>query len=152
MRQLHPRETLALKTAFRLLCDQVGGVDAAAMALSYPKSHLSDAASPHHPDRSPRVDHVAELEALGGEPLVTATLARLAGHELRPREDALAGCARGSLLAVVAEAGGALRQVAEAMADGAICGAERAALAAQLDSLARAVSAAQSALAAEGRK
>lgn len=142
----HPRDLMALKTHFGTLVHRIGGFDAAEAALRYRKGHLSAAASVEHPDRSPRADHIAELELMTGEPLITAALAGLAGYELQRRGTG-AGTAEASMLGLVAQAGETMRQVAEALADSAICEAERVALLAQLDRLGRSLALARAGLA-----
>jgi hypothetical protein len=123
-----------LKTAFRALIDAVGGFDPASLVLKFPVSKLSEAASLHRMDRAPRIDHVAVLEALVGEPLVTAQLARLSGHALLPQQAAPAAPA--PLLARVLREAGELGGVtAETLADGRVTQAERDALVAGLDEL-----------------
>ena len=151
--QHHPRDLVALKTAFRLLIDAVGGMEAAHCVTGYPTSRLSEAASPHHADRWPRLDHVAELEAVAGRPIVTAVLAHLAGQALQPQRSA-PGSAGQVLVGVVKQAGSVVSTAAEAMSDGNITGRERSALREQLARLAADVDRAQAVLAAlapEGR-
>jgi hypothetical protein len=144
--QHHPRDLVALKTAFRLLIDAVGGLEAAHAVTGYPVSRLSEAASPNHADRWPRLDHVAELEAVAGRPLVTAVLAQLAGCTLdaAPRQPGTPGAA---LVGVVRHAGDVVSCAAAAMSDGRICEAERAELGRQLAALDRAVTHARAVLA-----
>lgn len=151
--QHHPRDLVALKTAFRLLIDAVGGMEAAHAVTGYPTSRLSEAASPHHADRWPRLDHVAELEAVAQRPVVTAVLAYMAGHVVQPQRSA-PGSAGEVLLGVMTQAGGVVSTAAEAMADGSISARERLALREQLARLAADVDRAQAVLAAlapEGR-
>jgi hypothetical protein len=135
-----------LKTAFRGLVERAGGFDPAAAYLGFSGGHLNEAMSPHRPDRAPRVDHVARLEAHVGEPLVTAQLARLAGYTLVP-----AGCAPGvpaERLARVLRASGEVGGIhAEALADGALDEAERLALTEALDVLIRSAQQARATLA-----
>jgi hypothetical protein len=138
----------ALKTRFGGLLKRVGGVDAAAAALGYGKGHLSEAASLHHADRAPRVDHVAELEALAGEPLVTQHLAAMAGFTLLPIAS-LQGEAGSALAQVLQGAGDLGGRTALALADGKISDAERAELLDGLQTLARAVAQAQAVLATQ---
>lgn len=143
--QHHPRELIALKTRFRVLVDAVGGIEAASVALGYPASRISEVASPHVADRWPRVDHVAELEALAGQPLVTAQMAALAGCALAPRE-APEGGSEAALLGALGAAGGLVRGIAAALADGTICARERAQLGTLLDQMAGEVAQARAAL------
>jgi len=144
--QHHPRDLVALKTAFRLLIDAVGGLEAAHAVTGYPVSRLSEAASPHHADRWPRLDHVAELEAVAGRPLVTAMLAQLAGCtvEAAPRQPGSLGAA---LVGVVQHCGDVVSGAATAMSDGRISAAELADIGRQLAALDRAVAHARAMLA-----
>jgi hypothetical protein len=146
MSRHHPRDLRAIKVAFDTLMDLVGGVDAASAALGYSKSHLSDAASLHHPDRAPRLDHAAELELIAGRPLVTAQLARMAGCTLLPLPRA-AGTAGAAIAEVLRGAGELGAEAAAALDDGTLTEAERAALAERLDTLARAAVQARAVLA-----
>lgn len=145
--QHHPRDLVALKTSFRLLIDAVGGLEAAHAVTGYPTSRLSEAASPNHLDRWPRLDHVAELEAVAGRPIVSAVLAQLAGHTLQAAT-AQPGTPGEALVGVVRQAGDVVSAAAQAMSDGRICEAERAALRDQLGLLDRAVARAAAVLAA----
>lgn len=147
MRQHHARDYAAMKTALRALVDRVGGVEAASSVLGgYPTSRISEAMSLHHPERMLRVDLVADLEAVAGQPLVSAVVARLNGCVLLPMPAATgdAGLAVGAVLRGAGEVGA---RAAEAMADGTLTDAERGALADRLGELARAVAHAQAVLA-----
>ena len=147
MRPLHARDYAALKTALRGLVDAVGGVEAASSVLGgYSIGRISEAMSLHHPDRTLRLDLVADLEQVAPQALVTAAMARLAGCVLLPlprragsEAEALSGVLRGA-----GELGG---RVADALGDGRISDDERGRLAEQLDALARAVAHAQAVLA-----
>lgn len=147
MTRHHQREHRALQALFGELLDRVGGVHAAAAALHYPASHLSEAANLAQPGRGPRADHVAELEAIAGEPLVTAQLARMAGCTLLPLPHA-EGNDGAALAAVLRNAGELGGQVAAALSDGRLSAEERAALVAGCDTLGRAVAHARAVLAA----
>jgi hypothetical protein len=142
----HPRDLRALKALFGELVHRVGGVDAASAALEYSKSHLSEAASLRLPG-SPRVDHVAELEAIAGEPLVTAHLARLAGCLLLPQATET-GCPHQSIAAVLRGSGELGASVAAALSDGALDRAEADLLVGALDTLLHAATQARARLAA----
>ncbi len=147
MRPLHPRDYAALKTATRGLVDSLGGVEAASTVLSgYSIGRISEAMSLHHPDRLLRLDLVADLEAVAPQPLVSATMARLAGCVLLPLPKR-AGSESDALAAVLRGAGVVGGRVADALGDGRITDAERGRLAEDLDALARAVAHAQAVLA-----
>lgn len=144
----HPRDLLALKTGFRQLLDAVGGQVAASSVLGgYPHGRLSEAASVHNDERWPRLDHVAELEAVADhQPYVTSVLARLAGCTLLPlpRQHGSEAHALADVLRGAGDLGG---RTATALADGGIDAAERADLLAGLARLARGVAHAQAVLA-----
>jgi hypothetical protein len=140
------RDLRGLKAASRLVVEAVGGYEAASAALGgYSTGRLAEACSPHHPDRWLRLQHVALLEALAEDPRITAELARLAGQVLRPRAPA-AGCATQQMHQAVAEMGATIAVWGQALADGRMDAAERAALDRQLGDLERRVAAARGAL------
>jgi hypothetical protein len=74
-----------LKTAFKLTLGDVGGLDAATTVTRVGRSQLA-AYGDIHSDRMPPVDVVLDLEAIGGEPRMTAALAAAHGYELAPLE------------------------------------------------------------------
>jgi hypothetical protein len=121
----------SLKTAFALLIRDVGGVEAAAAATGSHIGRLSEAASLNNPSRWPRMDHVAMLEAIAPHPHGSAALARLCRRELRDLP-AASGCLHGALVTSLGGAGGLVKQIAGAMADGDISDNERATLQAQI--------------------
>jgi hypothetical protein len=147
----HPRDLRALKTGLGLLIRDVGGLEAAASVTGYSHGRLSEAASVHNEARWPRVDHVAELEAVAGQPRVTFHLARLPGCTLLPMPVAHGDCgmAIGAVLRTAGEFGG---RAAEAMADGRLDDAERAALVERLAALKRAVAHAEAVIAGPALK
>lgn len=146
MRQHHDREYAGLKTAFRVVIQHVGGLEAARAVTGYPTSRLAAAYDLAQLDRMPRCDHVADLEAVAGTPLVTFHLARLSGHTLLPLGDA-AGLEGKALAAVLGAAGELGQRAMEAMADGRLDEAERARLLDQLGTLQRGVAQAMAVLA-----
>lgn len=143
LRHLHPREYLALKTAYRTLVEGVGGVDAASAVLAgYAPGRIAEAYSLNRADRMPRLDHVADLEAVAGNPTVTFHLARLAGYTLLPVNPS--GGPVGAAMARIAEtAGQVMAEAMRALADGSIDPAERAALRSRLAQLGVAVAQAE---------
>lgn len=129
----------AFKALARTLIDAVGGLDAAAAATRVGKSQLGNYQSPHHEQFMP-VDVVARLELLGGEPLITAELARRAGCRLVPVQ-AISGGQLGALLAHLgSEVGDMFATYATAWRDGRISRDEMAAIQRDLQSLIRAAS------------
>jgi hypothetical protein len=83
-----PEQHRSLKTLFRALLARCGGLDAAASCVRVGRSQLANYTDMHSDQFAP-LDVVAELEAVAGEPLVTAELARRASHLLVP---AVADC------------------------------------------------------------
>lgn len=128
----HPRDILALKTAFRALVDGCGGLEAAALVTRVGRSVLSDYSHPQKPDCLPPVDVVADLEAVAGAPLVTAVQARLARHVLVPLPEAVAGESSAVIAAAFSESSDALCTFVRCMADGEMCDQDRAAIAGEL--------------------
>lgn len=78
-----PEKDRALKALFRVLLTRCGGLDAAATCVRVGRSQLANYTDMHSDQFAP-ADVVAELEAVAGEPLVTAELARRAGCILLP--------------------------------------------------------------------
>lgn len=141
-RQMSPEDYLALKTAFRLLVQRVGGLVAAETVTRVRVSHLADYYHPQKPDSFPPADVVADLEAVAGQPLVTATLARLSGHHLVAWDPPAEGCEARAVAAVLKGAGALATTFAEAMEDGRLSATERDALATGLAEIGRATEAA----------
>jgi hypothetical protein len=103
-----PERDRGLKALFRALLTRCGGLDASASCVRVGRSQLAnytDMAS----DQFAPVDVVAELEAVAGEPLVTAELARRAGFLLIP----VVADAEGHLAQDMAQLG---REIGEAFA------------------------------------
>jgi hypothetical protein len=136
----------ALKTGFFTLIERAGRFDAAATYLGFSVSKLSEAASPNQPARFPRVDHVAQLERLVGEPLVTAQLARLSGFHLVPRE-ADGGAPVAAMARLLQANGSMLSSTGAALEDGVIGDAERMALLRDMEAMRRCLDAGIAALA-----
>jgi hypothetical protein len=123
----------------------VGGLEAAHAVTGYPTSRLAEAYAPGSV-RMPRVDHAVALEMIGQQPQVTAVMARLAGCMLVPMPEAR-GESGAAIASVLRQAGEIGACAAEAMADGRLGAAERAALVDACGALARAAAAAQAVLA-----
>lgn len=121
-------EDRALKTLFRALVAEAGGLDAAAACVRVGRSRLAEYYALDGDAFAP-IDVVARLEAIVGRPLVTAELARRAGCALEP----LSGNGLGRIDVLLARVGAELGQVhaayAAALADGGLCAADRARLA-----------------------
>jgi hypothetical protein len=87
-----------LKTAFKRVLDDLGGIEAAASCTRVGKSQLSDYGNIAC-DKMVPVDVVLDLELVSGQPHVTAALAATQGFELlpvdkRPTHELLASLAR----------------------------------------------------------
>ena len=88
----------ALKTAFKLVIADVGGLDAGSTCTRVGKSQLSDYGSVSC-DKMPPTDVVMDLEAIGGNAHVTAEACRQQGgaflrYELRPHHELIASLQR----------------------------------------------------------
>ena len=120
-RYLPASDYLQLKSATHLLLKQAGGGRLAAGEITRgSESRFSEAASASFPERFLALDQVADLEAHTGVPMVTRTLAGLAGHDLVTRvggpkpEAAL----HHHLIAIVAETGDVTRCLGTLMSEG----------------------------------
>ena len=71
----------AVKTAWKLLTDVVGGVEAMATACGMSRSLVSEYGN-RNSDRFPPAQVIIDAERVAGEPLVTTALARAQGYEL----------------------------------------------------------------------
>lgn len=71
----------AVKTAWKLLVDELGGVEAASAACGISRSLVSEYGS-RHSERYPPAQTIVAAERVAEQPLVTAALARAQGYEL----------------------------------------------------------------------
>jgi hypothetical protein len=122
-----------LKSSTRLLLRAAGGGKIAAEQITRgSESRLCEAGAPHLPDRFLGIDQLADLEASVGDPALTRILADMLGYDLVKRP---APQARNSwplrLAHLMAETSDVSCGLAEALADGCITPAERAALKAE---------------------
>jgi hypothetical protein len=127
---------LALKTALHLLVEKLGGVAAAGSVIHRNAGRISDATSRASDVMLP-ADQILALEAVAGEPLVTAAMARAHGFRLirdgmRAEPDALIPARLG---AVAADVGALMQTISAASADGALDDRERAEAQTMLDEL-----------------
>lgn len=106
-----------LKTGVAVLLKRVGGLEAAASATRVGVSKLSEYQSRRMEDRHMPVDVVLDLEAIAGEPLVTAALARAAGYRLVRIEAGETGDVVSPVQAVTRDAGELAAQLMAAIAD-----------------------------------
>ncbi len=129
-----PASYNALKTAMKLLTQDLGGVEAAATTTRVGKSQLSDYSNVHDNQFVP-ADVLLDLETVGGTPHVTAALARIQGYELV----AVVARAEHELSVLMAhlgrDVGHAFAAAAEALADGHIDEAEAHHLTARLEAV-----------------
>lgn len=130
-----------LKIKFGELVGRIGGLEAAASFCRVGKSTLARYASTVSADAESfaPVDVVRDLEALAGEPLVTATLCGMADGVFVPVPNASA--TTGDLLAMMATLSGEFndttRAVCTGLSDGTFCGGDAERLEHELDDVIR---------------
>lgn len=112
--------TLALKAAFRELLRLNGGQDCAARLLATSQSRISENASPHHPDCTPRIHQIAALEADAQSPIVTKVLAQLQGYELVPLGSFQTEDPHLHLARIIKDTGEVTGAISQSLADGKI--------------------------------
>lgn len=126
----------ALKTAWKQLLGDVGGVDATAACTRATRSLASDYGNVNS-DRFAPADIVLEAETIGGRPHVTMALARAQGYELVPVE----AHERSDLARMIARIGKDAAEVfataGQALADQRLTESEIDALLRELDTLRR---------------
>lgn len=122
----HPRLPLELKAYFRDLVTACGGPKRAAEITGGQPSHISEAMAAHHPERWPRLDQIAMLEAECGQPIVTAALADRSGYALQAVSPQASHCSPLAHLArIVTQVRDVECSVLNAMQDGQLSAAER---------------------------
>jgi hypothetical protein len=134
MRMTQPVDIAALKTATRLLVRDVGDLAAAASATRVSGAHIARFYDQQFDTTLAPIDVVADLERVGGNPRVTAELARLSGYRL-VRVEAGAGRLGRSVAEVLAGASDVGAAYARATEDGRVTAAERGAIATELAEL-----------------
>lgn len=118
MKHTHPA-IFEIKAAFRDLVSEAGGQSRAAGLTAMPQTKISEAGSINHPERGPRVDHVAILEADTGSHRITRLLAELAGSRLvLNAEPAAVQDPHVHLARIIRETGDVTARMAQALADG----------------------------------
>ncbi len=120
-------ERRALKTGFRVLVQQAGGLEAAAAATRVNKTVLAASYDQEAKDRFPALDVVADLERAAGVPVVTKLLAGMHGLALVHVEP-ISGCAISAIASVGQNSSQVFAAFGRAVADGAITDGERAVL------------------------
>lgn len=137
-RQLAPAAYNGVKTAWKQVTGDLGGVEATASAVDRTKSLVSEYGTLHS-DRFPPADVILDAEALAGEPRVTAALARAQGYILMPVEPRGAGDLALLLARLGRDVSKLFGNAAEALQDGVLTAAERDGLARDLDEVVRVV-------------
>lgn len=120
------RQPVELKAFFRDLVTACGGPKRAAQLVGAQASHISEAMAAHVPERWPRLDYIAILEADCGQPIVTSALADRLGYSIAPV--AASGDPRPAvqhLASVTRETHDVVAALIDAMADGHVGEAER---------------------------
>lgn len=118
-----------LKATCRDLVKAAGGQERVALVTRGSQGKISEALSPHHPERFMAIDQVADLERDVGAPVVTRLLAEMAGYELTPRSAARAKSAARHLADVISAGNAVEAGLALALADnGGLSTTEAAAL------------------------
>lgn len=149
MRRL-PEETYrSVKTATRLLREELGGVDAMAACTRAVRSLVSDYGNPHS-DRFMPADVILDCESVAGAPLITAALARAQGCALVPVGARGAGELAAQLAEIGRDVSALFATAATALGHGRPTAAERAQLLAELDEVARVAMETRAVLQAEG--
>lgn len=135
----------ALKTAWKMLVHNLGGVDAVAACTRAVRSRVSEYGNVAS-DRWPPIDIVLTAEKFAGEPFVTKELARAQGFKLVAlSEQELAGVHE-TLGRVAATSTKVITDTISALGDGVVSQAENEVLDRGLDDLERATQLARAAL------
>lgn len=137
----------ALKTAWRVLCDQAGGIDAVAAFTRTTRSLAAAFGSINVADRFAPIDAVLDLESLTQRPAVTETLARLQGFALVAIEPRGAGDLAAKLAELGRDVSAVFATAATALAHDHLTEPEHEALLRQLAEVGRVVTEAQQLLA-----
>ena len=124
MHLTNDEERRALKTVFRVLVQQAGGLEAAAAATRVSKTHLAAGYDQEAKDRFPALDVVADLERAAGVPVLTKLMASMHGLALVHVEPSR-GCAISAIALVGQKASEFFAAFALAMGDGVITEHER---------------------------
>ena len=120
-------EYLAGKAAWRELVEVCGGGAKLATNLRADPSMISRAGNPHHMDRWPCLDQVADAEAMAGDLPVTRFLAGLQGHVVVPADGPQDVASIMVLVGRIArETGDVVGTATDALGDGRISDGERA--------------------------
>lgn len=134
-----------LKTSWKLVVADLGGIEAAAACTRVGKSVIAEYGAITS-ERFVPIDVVADAEAIGGRAHVTAALARAIGCELVPVEARGSGDLAVVLSEIGRDAGRLFATAALALADGAVSPSEREDMIRELDALRRVAGEAQAVL------
>jgi hypothetical protein len=127
----------SLKSAFKAVIDDVGGLEALASSTRVNKSILHDYANRFSAKFVP-VDVLLDAEMLGQAPHVTAALARCQGYELVPVQSRSADKLSVELVRIGRDTADLFSNATKLLAGGTVSASERAAMIVDLDDLARA--------------
>jgi hypothetical protein len=127
------KQRIEIKAAFRDLVKEAGGQERAALLTGMPQPKISEAGSLNHPDRAPRVDHIAILEADTGRPHITKLLAEYSGHRLEKVGKHKPADPHVHLAHIIKESGDVAALISQALADGTITATEAKGLKVQAD-------------------
>lgn len=125
-----------LKTAWKQLVGDIGGIDAVAACTRTTRSLAGDFGS-LNADRFAPIDVVLDAEAIAGRPHVTAALARAQGYMLLPLAPRHAGDLSRVLAELSSDVGRTFADAVAALAHPALSPDERATLIRDLDEVAR---------------
>lgn len=126
----------ALKTGWKLVVRDLGGVEAVASATRATRSLASEYGNVHS-ERFVPVDIVLDAELIGGSPHVTAALARTQGFELLPVVARSDGTLAKELARIGRDISDLFTRAANALGGGEIGEADRAGMVRDLDDLRR---------------
>lgn len=138
----HAGHRAAIKTLFRELVDELGGLSAAASCTRVGISVLQEYGSPNNADRFPPLDVVLDLEIRLGRPVVSSVLLQALGFEPMPVKVVAPMDPVKALQAVARDSGEMLAAAMAAHADGRLDRRERVELRGLLGRLAQDVRAA----------
>lgn len=149
MTRQHPAAAYnLLKTGWKRVVLDLGGVEAAAACSRTTRSLASDFGNVNNLDRFVPVDVVLDAESLGGRPLVTEALALLQGYALVPIEARDAGDLAVKLAEIGRDVAALFATASAALSHAAPTPAEHDDLLRELAEVRRAVSQAERALGA----
>ncbi len=127
----------AVKTGWKLLVRDIGGVDAVAACTRATRSLVSEYGNPAS-DRWVPADTILDAETIAGRPLVTAALARAGGFALMPIAPRSAGELAAKMAEIARDAAELFATSAIALTHPRLAEGERQALGRELDELIRA--------------